>query len=104
MEATDENVQWALEKLYNFAHLMGAPSIKGVVETQARLLLKIIQDNEPYNDPALGEIRRGDWMVERMLETAERWPKPIEFRRIYGDRWRPADGRYANELEAAIGQ
>jgi len=50
----------------------------------------------------LGWVNPLDWLIGKIAETCEFFPPPIKVRRLYGDHFRPLDGKYAEELTAVL--
>ena len=42
---------------------------------------------------------RSEWLVERIIDGCERFPTPIEIRRIYENHYIPADGVFSREVD-----
>lgn len=128
MNKTEENMQWAMEQLSQFAHLQNAPLTEETIRAHAGALLRIIHEEEPSNnliDRQDGQglvfefaqvpdgTPRREWLVAAMLDACDRrYPQPIAWRRLY-ERcvptpngqligWCPADGRRADSLAGTV--
>ena len=118
MKQSEKNIIWMISKLQLLSGLDGFPRWK---DQEAGLrgitmaLLDIVNDQpeawaEEY-DPAQGQgVKRQtqaavsaeetvDWLMARVLGSCERFPAPIQMRRIYETRYKCADGKLSGEVE-----
>jgi hypothetical protein len=97
------DLDWATEQVFKFLHLSGAPTEEKYIAMHAEALLRIVATNDEVEHPDLGKVRPGDWTVQSVLDSCPtRFPAPILFRRFHSKYWRPADGKFASELEAIL--
>lgn len=101
MEKPD--LKWAKRQITKFLFLAGAPTDEEQLELHAAALLRIVADNAEQDHPLIGKVRPGDYTIQAVYDSAlGRFPAPILFRRVYSKFWRPADGKFASELEAVL--
>lgn len=81
MIANEENLLLALSQVKRWECLGNPPKSDEASMALAETLLQICEDEEKLL-----------WVVGRILQGATFCPKPIEIRRVYCKRYRPADG------------
>lgn len=62
---------------------------------------------ENPDDPAPdadGWVYPAAWLFDRIGETCEWFPKPIQMRRIYETKFHPLDGKNSVDMESVIGE
>ena len=108
MKETEENVDWAIQKLARFKGWIGFPEDSVAVESRARCFVRLVHNQtvreimerpreiraqqgfppEPYRlDP---ELNDADWILSTIEETLEFFPLPVQMRRLYATKLPPA--------------
>lgn len=95
MEHSKENISWAVGKVKVLAAAFGKKiETPELASALARQFLNIVIDNEPVDKEGLGTgIRRGDWLIDTLIESYSRWPSPFQWRKTWGKYWPSADGK-----------
>lgn len=119
MQQTDENLDWAGEKVKLLAATFGKKIESAeLVNALARQLLNIVVDNDlvapfdPSTEPResavkrgwrdpVGSVKRGDWLIDTLIEEHMRWPVPLVWRKTWSKYWSPADGKAWQEMAGA---
>lgn len=70
------------------------------LEKLARIYARFVETAE-VEHADLGRVSPLRWLVEQIESTLDRFPKPIQARRIYETRFAPLDQRSAGDLEQA---
>jgi hypothetical protein len=101
VKLSEENVNWALQKLSRFSDWPGYPRTNEGLEAYARAFLKIVRGKplgEIYCDlgldpSGLKDAQRTDaeWLLDAVYENLEEFPKPIVLRRFYERRLPPCE-------------
>jgi hypothetical protein len=110
MQKTTENMVWALGVLQDFGHLPGAPTTDGQWKALVNGLLDIfrsddepqtvIDTEEPQRTVDTQGMKKSEWTIAQVHNLAHRFPPLIMFRKVYSKHWKPADGKWANEILA----
>lgn len=98
---------WATKKIANLASVYVANLTPGAIEIWVRQIVNIVGKNEPDEPGAeasegrkkLGTVRPGEWLFEHWAATQDRFPRPVQLRRMYQQYWPPADG-----VSAGVGE
>lgn len=112
MEPSKENVDWAVDLLMQFSHKKNFPESDLGLKAEARAFLRIVGDQKEHvydaYDPDLGPITKrvepvlgvdtAEWLIEQALDRLEFFPSAIQLRRIYEEKYQPADGRRSGDM------
>lgn len=120
MEQTEENITWAIKKLFTLSDMYGFPHREGndaYLRLLARGFLRIVDDQREHKwqveekqgaewvrvwkgTPFISAKDTADWLIEQIVETQEKFPSLIEMRRLYeGHDWRCADRRLSGSMD-----
>ncbi len=105
----NKDLEWMLGLLMNLSGLPQFPTNDAALVATARAYLRIIHTENPKLDTVTHDgvnggrlTNPGEWLIESLLESCERFPSPIVARRYYEQFFPTGDRRSAAELSGKL--
>ena len=87
------NEAWALKKVKALCSSFKVNLTDDALDMWVEAILDIVGTNEEVKHSSFPKpVRPGEWLFRNALATMNRFPKPIQLRRMYCRYWPPADG------------
>lgn len=96
MSSLEERTDAVLSGLAGLVWMPGFPDNEASLKMIAKVVAKFVAvEPDPIVDATVSPLA---WLLEEIATEQTFFPKPIEVRKIYQERYRPLDGRSAAEM------
>ena len=113
MEINNDNFIWALDLYDQLSGKRNFPQKEAALKAEIRAFLRIVGDQggnsyEKYDEVQLKPVVvtvpvtparvTGEWLIEQAVDRFQDFPSAIQLRRVYEEKYSPADGRRSGEM------